>query len=268
MDSFFYDKYVVDKELGHGAFGKVYKCFRADKVPYVVKLVPESRTKCRAVCEITNKMLPNEIALWRSLSHPNILQFVEYFHHDETWFMVMEYCGGYLDLFSYSNLRQRLIPLPFTAMIIKQVVQAALYCKSMNIDHRDIKDENILYNPSTHHVKLIDFGSADIIPEDGYTSRKGTEVYIPPEWYYFKKYYPSDAAVWSIGCLAYCLLNGEKPYKNIREIFGNRRLKWKKYVSGSAVKLVSKCLQYDPEVRAPLESLLESRWLQTVKAFH
>ncbi|GAA6085679.1 calcium-dependent protein kinase 4-like [Tachysurus ichikawai] len=38
-----------------------------------------------------------------------------------------------------------------------QVVQAAPYCCNRGVLHRDIKPKNLLINPSTLEVKLIDF---------------------------------------------------------------------------------------------------------------
>jgi serine/threonine protein kinase len=51
-------------------------------------------------------------------------------------------------------------------MIFKQIVECVDYLDSKGICHRDIKDENIVID-SDFRVKLIDFGSAVLIPRQG-----------------------------------------------------------------------------------------------------
>ena len=49
--------------------------------------------------------------------------------------------------------------------------------------HRDVKDENILLNSKTLHVKLIDFGCGTRLKETHYNEFAGTPEFYPPEWY-------------------------------------------------------------------------------------
>ncbi|KAK3542194.1 hypothetical protein QTP86_017102, partial [Hemibagrus guttatus] len=46
---------------------------------------------------------------------------------------------------------------------MRQVVQAALHCYLRGVLHHDIKPQNILINPDTLAVKLIDFGCGDLM---------------------------------------------------------------------------------------------------------
>ncbi len=70
-------------------------------------------------------------------------------------------------------------------------------------------------------MKLIDFGSASKIPADNspYTTFQGTEIYdLPPEFFNKRSYSALPAMTWSIGCLAYVLLNGVAPFATKQEI--------------------------------------------------
>ena len=42
--------------------------------------------------------------------------------------------------------------------IFEQVLSGLAYMHKMNICHRDIKPDNILYDPETEQVKIVDFG--------------------------------------------------------------------------------------------------------------
>ncbi|TRY97996.1 hypothetical protein DNTS_005326 [Danionella cerebrum] len=62
------------------------------------------------------------------------------------------------------------------ACVILQVVTAAQVCCERGVFHRDIKMENILINPQTLQVKLIDFGCGEILTTVGYTTFAGTGI--------------------------------------------------------------------------------------------
>jgi len=66
-----------------------------------------------------------------------------------------------------------------TFLIHRQIVEAVLYCQSMGVVHRDIKDENILIDLKTGQVKLIDFGSGTHLKESAFTEYEGKKfVYL------------------------------------------------------------------------------------------
>lgn len=54
-----------------------------------------------------------------------------------------------------------------------KVVQAAVHCKRNGVLHRDIKEDNILVNPETLELKLIDFGYAYLLKDKPYKAFGG-----------------------------------------------------------------------------------------------
>ena len=59
-------------------------------------------------------------------------------------------------------------------------MSAIAYLHSLNILHRDIKDENVILDEN-FHVKLIDFGSAAFMTGQRFATFCGTIEYCSPE---------------------------------------------------------------------------------------
>ncbi|KAF9921969.1 hypothetical protein BGZ65_009938, partial [Modicella reniformis] len=96
-------------------------------------------------------------------------------------------------------------------MIFKQIVECVEYLNSRGICHRDIKDENIVID-NDFKVKLIDFGSAVIIPRPQgklFDRFYGTINYASPEILKGEMYSAEAAEIWSLGILLYTILYGE-----------------------------------------------------------
>jgi len=88
------------------------------------------------------------------------------------------------------------------------------------VAHRDIKTDNILINPATLQIKLIDFGLATIDPEldelmvdNQYI---GTPYYMAPD--VLKEigvYSIISSELWSAGVVFWEMLIGQNPFKHI-----------------------------------------------------
>jgi len=106
-------------------------------------------------------------------------------------------------------------PGPKLAMIIvSQLVQALKHCHAHNVLHRDMKPENILFTP-TGEVKLVDFGLAGRLPENGRRySLLGSPFFLSPEVVNDANHrddryghsFPLDA--WGLGLVLWMTLTG------------------------------------------------------------
>jgi len=124
----------------------------------------------------------------------------------------------------------------------------------------------MLFNPKTNDIKLIDFGSASLYTSKPYTRFQGTDVYIPPEWFLQGQYSSSDAAVWSIGCLAFILINGDCPFRTVEDVKADLPLHFKNdRISSISKRFVRRCLRHLPKDRMSFKTIQESSWLRLAR---
>lgn len=77
-----------------------------------------------------------------------------------------------MSMFNFMKLRQRLDE-KMARHVMLQVIHAANICCERGVFHRDIKLENLLVNPDTLEVKLIDFGCGTLMKDSAYIAFNG-----------------------------------------------------------------------------------------------
>ena len=222
----FIGTYEPIRLLGEGGYGAVWLVKRiSDGILYAAKIINDSKCKRKTWCEERSAKIPDEILFSETLDHPNLINLHEIYFEQDSWIIVMDYLPNFVDLFDHIS-QNGALSVVNAREVLTQLLDTCTYLISLGIDHRDIKDENILYNPTTCRIKLIDFGSASQISDTPYTRYQGTEVYLPPDWFNHGSYSALPAMTWSIGCLAYILLNGDCPFSVKEEVAVYRHLQF------------------------------------------
>lgn len=154
--------------------------------------------------------------------------------------------------------------------IMKQVINAVMYCHVNGIVHRDIKADNILLlqNKLTAPVKLIDFGISVKFEKDTKLKEKtGTVLYIAPE--VIEGSYDEKCDIWSCGVLMYMMLCGMPPFygadrKEVMQKIKKGKFSFKSkiwsVISSDGKNLIEKMLTYDPEKRPSCREVLSHSW--------
>ena len=167
----FHKLYKLGGVLGKGGFGTVFAAVRKrDKLQVAVKEV----YKAKIIKKTGDGLVPLEAALMQQVETvPGVIRILDWFEMPESFYIVMEKFHGQ-DLFDYISERGPLSESE-ARLLFRQVVETVLHCHHSGVLHRDIKDENILLDPSSNKVKLIDFGSATYLHDGLYTEFEGEQ---------------------------------------------------------------------------------------------
>ncbi len=241
------ENYRIDKILGHGGMGVVYKA------------LDTSIDRTVALKVMNTSFAADEEFLWRfkseakvlgRLLHPNIVNVYAFRHIEPHLFIVMEYINGG----TLSNLIDDVgkVPLHRALPILKQSLTALEFAHQSNIIHRDIKPHNILLTDKGQ-VKISDFGLAKIqentstsVTRVGVTG--GTIYYMPPEQSVALSDVDHRGDIYSLGMTMYQMLAGRMPFDE-----GSSTLTILKAVDEQRIPPPDK---YNPEMPAPLVDII------------
>lgn len=210
-------KFVISKKvLGQGGFGKVFRGRNKISGDYV------AIKELNALGNLGGKgaMGMDEIKKLQLISaHKHIVQLLDYFFQNQSFWIVMEYCDvGDLDRYMCEYR-------PRTPAIVKLVHQCAsalryLHTLSPQVIHRDVKPGNLLIKcqDEKHVLKLADFGISKVMEEDAVQSMRmtmaGTIMYLAPEVVAQTKY-DESVDIFALGLLFLGMLNFKVADKNI-----------------------------------------------------
>lgn len=227
----FWGSWYIEKFLGQGSFGKVFKIFKEEwgfKYESALKIIsiPSKDQYHEAVTTLGNdekllqlyfedavKSIINEIVLLYNLrGNSNIVSYedhkVEKHEGKIAWDILirMEYLTP---LNKY--LEEKNITVDDAVNIGLDICAALELCSKKSIVHRDIKDDNIFVSKDRRY-KLGDFGIARELSKGLSASIRGTPLYMAPEVYKGETY-DTRSDLYSLGILLYKLLNaGRFPF--------------------------------------------------------
>ncbi|KAH6576233.1 hypothetical protein BASA60_004601 [Batrachochytrium salamandrivorans] len=243
---YFRSEYSSKEKLGRGKFGAVYLATKkSNGMEVAYKSIPKSKVRrytlesntspiCHphnplvgseepsvAQCMSSrppNLLLPYEFMLQMYLSRPGhenpyVPEVFDYFILKNGFVLVMEYFGDkWVSLLSYLKKRKRL-DIEHARNIIKEVINGMLSLKQHGVVHRDLHVGNVMYNPETGSVKLIDFGMTSTLPgwkEGKSFPLKSSEPSSPASGY--KAGIKELKSMKMLGYVLYMILTGKSPY--------------------------------------------------------
>ncbi|KAM9487118.1 serine/threonine-protein kinase pim-1-like isoform 1-T4 [Clarias gariepinus] len=258
-------RYAVVELLAKERYGTLYTgVHKADGKKVGIKCVMKNPTDELITIPEQMKMLPLEVALIKLVSKPplckNVVELLDWFETSTFFFLVVERTNPCMDLRDFCKLDNGRLAEPVAQKVMQQVVRAACHCCEHGVLHCDF-EQNLLINPDTLEVKLVDFGCAEVMTDELYTDFPGNLAFSPPEWVQYRKYFGFPAIIWGVGVLLFELVCGELPFCNEKEIVEGL-LPFIPGLSDECCNLIQQCLNKDPECRPTFKEILDHKWFK------
>ncbi|MDZ7949885.1 AAA family ATPase [Nostoc sp. DedQUE09] len=209
--------YQIVEEIYNGSRTIVYRgCRESDSLPVAIKLLKNPYPSFNELVQFRN-----QYTIAKNLNSSLIVQTYGLEVYQNAYVLVMEDFGGISlkDYFTRNQTRDiRFLQEFFQIAIALCNTLEILY--SHRIIHKDIKPSNILINPHSKQVKLIDFSIASLLPRETQTLispnvLEGTLAYISPEQTgRMNRGIDYRTDFYSLGVTFYELLTGELPFQS------------------------------------------------------
>ncbi len=152
----------------------------------------QEKTQTPVIIKVLNSQYPrlqdliafkNQFAISQQINHPNIIKCYGLEQYGNTYALILEDFYG-ISLTEYFN--DKTLDLNIFLTIGIAINKALEYLYENTIIHKDIKPKNILINPHTQQIKLIDFSISSLLTKETTDIQPpnilaGTLTYMSPE---------------------------------------------------------------------------------------
>ena len=231
-------RYKIQSVLGQGGFGRSYlvedtQRFGEDCV--LKEFFPASTSK--RTLQKALQLFKREAKTLYQINHPQIPRFMACFTQGKRLFIVQEYINGvtYAQLLKQRKRENKTFTVEEVIQWLIHLLQVLDYLHNLNVVHRDISPDNIMYSRGRNLPVLIDFGlvndtmndilSGNLDDQEGPRAQSATIVgkfgYSPPEQIRLGQCSPASD-LYALGVTAIVLLTGKYP----RELMDRGSLEW------------------------------------------
>ena len=211
--------YQIIEQLYAGTRTLVYRSIRnRDRQPAVIKILRHEYPNFNELLQFRNQYI-----IAKNLDCPSIVKPLALEVYRNSYALVLEDFGGvslsdYFKLSTDASEIYKSLHLTEFFNLAIQLTDTLDYLYQNRVIHKDIKPANILINPETKQVKLIDFSISSLLPRETQEIQnpnvlEGTLAYLSPEQTGRMNRgtdYRSD--FYSLGVTFYQLLTGQLPF--------------------------------------------------------
>ncbi|MDY6782709.1 MAG: AAA family ATPase [Cyanobacteriota bacterium] len=206
--------FCITKQIYTGFRTLAYRGLRkSDGQPVVIKVLRNEYPSFNELAQFRN-----EYALGKKLDHPHIVKTYSLEPYRNRYALIVEDFGG-ISLKEWMGKQPPSVdPIANFLEIALQIAAALEELYRYQIVHKDIQPANILINPTTQAVKLIDFSIASVLPREqplpiNPNIIEGTLAYMSPEQTgRMNRGVDYRTDFYSLGVTAYELLTGRLPF--------------------------------------------------------
>ena len=201
--------YIIEKQLGKGTYGVVYKVKKKeDNKIYVLKqisligLTQEQKADVKLEAQVLSK-----------IKSKYVVQYYDSFEEDGKLNIIMEYCdsGDLNDFLEKHKQTKHLLSENLVWKIFIKITLGLADIHKLKILHRDLKSLNIFLKKD-EDIRVGDLGVAKILNQTYFAKTFiGTPYYLSPEICEDKKY-NDKSDVWALGCILYELCTYQHPF--------------------------------------------------------
>lgn len=201
-------RYRIDRLIDGGGMGLIFQAVDLQLQRVVAIKTPRDPK----VSKLVRQRFLNEARSAAQLDHPNVIRIYDLGYVAERPYYVMEHLRGEP---LQRSLRYRTIPYHDALLLIKRISAGIAAVHQHGMVHRDLKPSNIFVNHDLSMCKLLDFGIATTMDNQGQQHPSaGTPGYIAPETINAKHRDPRSD-LFSLGCIAYELIYGRRLFPKL-----------------------------------------------------
>ncbi|KAG0369519.1 Serine/threonine-protein kinase PLK1 [Mortierella sp. AD032] len=249
------EEYEERAFLGKGGYGKVFKVTNKKGDVFALKTFWK---------DIRAKEIQREIDMLEAAGkHENLVKYFGSVDDPNGKCLLFELClPRSLDSLLW---KRGVITEAEARFFISEIAKGLSHLHGKGLMHRDIKPENIMFAPGMR-LRIGDLGLASRYDKkDSKVGAVGTDGFIAPE---VVNGHPHTFSMdmYSVGCIAYIMLQGEHPWLTKGDHVYHRKLEYllqtpECKLKSDAKTLIRKLLDFDPTTRQQLPTLYRERFM-------
>ena len=255
--------YEIQKFIKDGSSSKIYLAkskYTGENV--IIKFLSKKKLQ-KNMDELL--LITKQMEILKVLKHRNIVSLYEIYESPSNIYLITEYLSG-KDLIEKIVKKKRFTEEE-ALRIFFQLLDAMNYMHKMNICHRNIRTEHILFDKN-NRPKIIGFGYSTFYEKNTkINGAYGSLCYACPEIIDDQPYNPELADVWSLGVILYVLICGYLPFSDDDDnknkvIIQNARIDFPKEINNKLKDLLRHMLDKNPEKRYTFQKVIKHPWIK------
>lgn len=257
------ERYEIDSLQGQGRLGLVYLAH--DKQLQTDVAIKEIKSELISREGSTKQSVLSQLNIAQSMSHPSVIDTIDYFTEDDTFYIVMTWIDG-------DSLRNAIAYQQLSVgrkyFIVQQLIDALIYSEKVGISHGAISLDNIMIDKHGRAF-IADFGLNPLEQRNIRDCTIEQLSYLPPE--VIKTAKTETQQDWyALGVATFELFNHKNPfdltsqnslYQSKLDI--NRIRRYSR--SGAATKLVSGLLNPDIDNRVDSGEKVQHLFYESIR---